>query len=1430
MVRPMSGSFAAGAWWLALMTLGAVWATGCQDPAPYPEIVDESPAPSPADQIDGGVPDEAVADRGVDALGDASVRPDQDTPDSAARDSSVPDAADEAAPDLGVAEPDMDRELPDLALSPDMVAPEPDMVAPEPDMAVEAPDMAAPEPDMAVEEPDQAVADAEVELDMAPDAEIDIEPDMAPDAAVVDAELEPDMAWPPVCEPVLAAVASPEAARPFDLVTVLAAGGTGAYRFEFVENLSGALLNEVTGAYLAGAVPGVVDRIRLVDDGCEGEVIIPLPVVEPLIVQPAEVSVQVEDAFQFDVQRGSGEYAFELLLDLSGAVIDQAGAYAAGPLPGQDVVRVTDLLTTEAVDVAIEVVADPVALVVDPPRLYLPVGAEMPLRASGGSEVYAVEGEAEVVRVADGLIEGLAPGRTVLTLTDRFLGHTVQMRVDVVESLQGDMPVFNSGDALERLLPAGDLNDDGWPDLLVADGHSNVFAGRGGALYVLHGSAEGFVERPAQVLGNGGRNDWFGHGIAIGDVDRDGHTDLVAGARLADIGTADNGAVFIHRGRADGTFDEQPSHVLAGPRSGDHSGFSVGVCDFNGDGLLDVASGAILYEDNTLVPRPNSQGGVLIWLGYEDGFLERPDDAVTGVRLTDEGEWVPDGGQLFGLNIATGDIDGDGLCDLVAASPNFRDRRGGRNRANAGAAFVYRGRPADGLSPGGLQPSPSLFIYDDSDSQTAFLGRGLAVGDLNGDGRDDIVLGATQFDPRTLNAGNNNAGAAFVFAGRALPPEGASQPISLADANTVIYGNSPGDQLGQSATVGDVNGDGVGDLLVGAFTEDFPGMGDAGAIYAFFGVPDDWPAPDVGLILTGPEQGALLGYAVAVLPDITGDGFDDVVGFADRSDGLGRDLGDGFVFAGGPPGQVIPEEGAEPVPEGPRPPLARLPLPAAQGHSLYGYGVGLIGDADGDGLGDAAVGAPIARADGAGNRTGFGAVYLGDAAGIAPDPAARLGGWTGHGGYDFGFAAVGPAGDVDGDGRDDWFALHRDDELFNLGDASLWVPDECRNEAGQARYWYRGRDDGALARINNGGGLWIFRGTDDGIADRPSYVAWPRMVNAQPEAAAGGGDFDGDGHSDLVVGGFRFDAPGAGDAGAIEVFLGRPAPPEGRVRVLCERAFTQHGTVGADQLGRSVALSHDVDGDGCAELAAGGIFFDREVTSTGAAWLVTGFGARCATEDPRILQLSTARQGDQLGGALAMGDLTADGVPELAVGGFNMMADDRSRRGGVWVVPGDWMAEQLALAEPVPNPRDVTPVEGGEPIETWLPYLTTHGVIADVDAGGVSWRLLGRSVGERFGNSIAIIDGWLGVGAPFGAESDVPRVGTVRIHRARPDGTGIEQRPWALFVGETWRSDGQNGVRLGAGRAGDGPGFIVGGPFGQGNGLDNGSAYILRLE
>ena len=264
------------------------------------------------------------------------------------------------------------------------------------------------------------------------DADIDAVVDAAPDAMAMDAEVEADaIIIPPdvgivdaspdgsveadgqvamVCDPPLSMQPEERAARPLDLVTFRPAGGTGAWQFSLTDDQSGALLNEATGAYLAGEAVGVVDEITLTDQGCVGQAVARIRVVSAMQVAPRTGEVERGDQVTFEVLEGSGDFSFELN-DASGAVLTPDGVYTAGDQLGQDRILVTDLGTGETSEALLEVVPT-VSVEAHPARIHLPVGARAPVDVRGGTNDYDIIFEGDGLLVEGDVLEGVEPGDT----------------------------------------------------------------------------------------------------------------------------------------------------------------------------------------------------------------------------------------------------------------------------------------------------------------------------------------------------------------------------------------------------------------------------------------------------------------------------------------------------------------------------------------------------------------------------------------------------------------------------------------------------------------------------------------------------------------------------------------------------------------------------------------------------------------------------------------------------------------------------------------------------------------------------------------------------------------------------------------------------------------------------------------------------------
>ena len=172
---------------------------------------------------------------------------------------------------------------------------------------------------------------------------------------------------------------------------------------------------------------------------------------------------------------------------------------------------------------------------------------------------------------------------------------------------------------------------------------------------------------------------------------------------------------------------------------------------------------------------------------------------------------------------------------------------------------------------------------------------------------------------------------------------------------------------------------------------------------------------------------------------------------------------------------------------------------------------------------------------------------------------------------------------------------------------------------------------------------------------------------------------------------------------------------------------------------------------------------------------------------------------------MSAGDADGDGRIDLAVGA-------RARRTNNVTTGGAWLLPWTFLRTLEPSTLDAV-----EDAPT-----------ASMSAVGSDWLVEGTLQSAELGRSVAIAGQRLAVGSLFDTVGDVARVGTVRIYDVSRD--GVSATPSALFVGETSRPGGRLGEFMRGGQVGGRPAIIVGAPYGNGTGLDNGSAYVLELE
>lgn len=541
------------------------------------------------------------------------------------------------------------------------------------------------------------------------------------------------------------------------------------------------------------------------------------------------------------------------------------------------------------------------------------------------------------------------------------------------------------------------------------------------------------------------------------------------------------------------------------------------------------------------------------------------------------------------------------------------------------------------------------------------------IGDINGDGYDDILIGAL------AGSGAGNAlpagGEAYVVFGKADWSSTPTLELSTLDGTNgfVVTPVDGGDRLGAAVSgAGDVNGDGFDDLMIGAYRA--AGTSNAkstsGETYVVFG-KSSWtstPTLNVGALngtngftLLGAGTGDQSGRALSSAGDVNGDGFDDLIIGAQGADGPANSkesTGEAYVVFGKASWTSTPK-------------VDLGALNGTNGFTLFGVdmydqagrSVNSAGDINGDGFGDLLIGAP--SSDGAGNLTysaGETYVVFGKATWASTFNLSSLNGTNGFtlfginvnqsGDFTVGDSSgmsVSGAGDVNGDGFDD----------LVIGAPNAWGAGNLTESAGEA-YVVFGKANWAstptvaLSSLDSSNGFTIFG------------VGWNSALGT---SVSGVGDVNGDGYDDILVGALF--ALGSDDAtfsvGRSYVIYGKAdwsATSTLSVDTLDgTNGFTLFGADENDQAGRSVRYAGDFNGDGFADLLIGapngdGAANDR--TNTGETYVVFGgnFSATAAQVGTSVANTLTGSSGaDLLIGAGGNDILEGNGGADVLYGG-----------------------------------------------------------------------------------------------------------------------------------------------------------------------------------
>ena len=888
------------------------------------------------------------------------------------------------------------------------------------------------------------------------------------------------------------------------------------------------------------------------------------------------------------------------------------------------------------------------------------LGASVQLSSLNGSSGFTLSGSSYGIQSVasagdvngdgyDDLILGAPSDDLSYVVFGKASGFTAEIDLSTLNGANGF--VLNGAalgnEAGWSVASAGDVNNDGYDDLIIGATSAGTPGIWQGASYVVFGKAAGFNASMnlSSLNGTNGfaiiggkANDEGGWSVAsAGDVNGDGYDDVIVGARSADPNGDQSGASYVVFGKGSGftstlnisTLNGTNGFKLSGGAISDFSGFSVSSAgDINGDGFADLIVGA---------PGANDSGASYVVFGKASGFTANLNLSTltgsNGFRLVGA---PASGNQYIGYSVASaGDFNGDGYDDLIIGAMGDDSRS-----PNTGASYVVFGKAA------GFGASFDLSTVNGANGFKVIGAGGwdmtgwsvASAGDVNNDGYDDLIIGAPQHI-----AGLPGEGRSYVIYGHAGALGTDQPPPSLAylDASNgfKLSGAVANDYTGRSvSSVGDINGDGFDDVIVGAWRAD-SGAADAGASYVVFGKAGGFLS-DIqlsslngsdGFKLSGVAADDRSGYSVGSAGDVNGDGYDDLIVGAALADPNGNSSGASYIVFGKASGFTANFN------------LSTLnggngfKLSGGAASDKSGFSVASAGDFNGDGFDDLIVGAPGAKV---GSAYGAGSAYIiyGKASGFAANfSLSSLSGGngfklTGVVGADAAGTSVAAAGDVNGDGYDDVIV------------GAPWAGGTGGS------YVVFGKASGfgasfALSTLNGSNG---FKLSGVAASDRSGI------------SVSSAGDVNGDGFADLIVGAPDADPHGS-SSGTSYVLFGKASGFAANIDLSTlngSNGFRLTGAAASDSSGVSVSSAGDFNGDGVDDLVIGAARADSNGSDSGTTYVIFGRTSGFSAEiDLSNLDASTGfalkggRAGEWSGGSVASaGDVNGDGYDDLIIG------------------------------------------------------------------------------------------------------------------------------------------------------------------------------------
>jgi len=793
---------------------------------------------------------------------------------------------------------------------------------------------------------------------------------------------------------------------------------------------------------------------------------------------------------------------------------------------------------------------------------------------------------------------------------------------------------------------AGDVNADGYSDIIIGSPFYDNGEANEGRAFIYHGGAtglSGFIAWTAEINQADAE---FGHAVApAGDVNGDGYSDVLVGAWKYDNGETDEGKAYLYYGSVSGVAGSPAWGIESNQADAQLANSLCSAGDINGDGYSDILIGTHLYDNGE-----TDEGSVSLYFGGSSGPASAADWSIESNQA----------GAHLGSSVSlAGDINGDGLGDMIIGASHYD-----HGESDEGIVYVYQGLKT-ALS------SVPLWTFE-SNTANALLGNAVSyAGDVNGDGFGDVLVGAPGY-----SGGETGEGKAYLFHG------GANELATTPDwtgsdlVDNAVYGQTV-------ASAGDLNGDGFADVLIGS-SEYSNGETNEGAAYVYYGSETglnsnyDWRfEPNMA--------GVTLGISGSGLGDVNGDGYADLAVSAPRYSNGEAFEGIIYVFYGSPTGIAnTPDWQYEPN-----------ATPYALGASVSG-----AGDVNGDGFMDLIVsGIKYANEDSA---EGIVHVFYGSETGLSNTPN-----WSAEGNsVDSGYGVrVGCAGDVNGDGFSDVFvgAYLYSDTDYDGGKAFVYYgsasgpstnPDWVFGTNGNPGAWVGlglacvgdvngdGYSDVAVGApffdvgpMADAGKIWVFMGGASGLETTASWEKTGNIPSATLSRVAGAGDVNGDGYEDIILGSPFYSNP-TPLGGLACIHLGSENGLESTPH------FEYAGTMIQGLLGSNVASAGDVNGDGFSDVLIAARGHTVTATKGGAAYLFCGGSGGPIRNNPAQYQAQSTN-------VLSVGSAIQEGAIDLAL--FQKGSEGRQKGRLVWELVSN--PEPFSHASPITNSTQFTGIQ-----------------------------------------------------------------------------------------------------------------------------------------